>query len=59
MDTKTIKQLTIEGIYMFVGKDWLITIHSSNIDLASSVKHIFEQKNKILMNQVLMLFIIP
>jgi magnesium transporter len=33
---------------MFVGKDWLITIHSSNIDLASSVKHIFEQKNKIL-----------
>jgi magnesium transporter len=46
MRYKTLKQLTIEGIYMFVGKDWLITIHSSNIDLISSVKHIFEQKNK-------------
>ena len=31
---------------MFVGKDWLITIHSSNIDLISSVKRIFEQKNR-------------
>ena len=31
---------------MFVGKDWLITIHSSNIDLVSSIKYIFEQKNK-------------
>jgi len=46
MGYKTLKQLTIEGIYMFLGKDWLITIHSSNIDLVSSVKHIFEQKNK-------------
>ena len=43
---KTLKQLTIEGIYMFVGKDWLITIHSSRIDLVSTIKHIFEQKNK-------------
>jgi len=43
---KTLKQLTIDGIYMFVGKDWLITIHSSNVDLISPIKHIFEQKNK-------------
>jgi len=46
MGYKTLKQLTIEGVYMFLGKDWLITIHSSNINLVSSIKHIFEQKNK-------------
>ena len=43
---KTLKQLIVDGIYMFVGKDWLITIHSSNIDLVSLVKHIFEQQNR-------------
>lgn len=43
---KTLKQLTIEGIYMLVGKDWLITLHSSNVDLISPIKHMFEQKNR-------------
>ena len=43
---KTLKQLMVDGIYMFVGKDWLITIHSSNIDLVNLVKHIFEQQNR-------------
>lgn len=43
---KTLKQLVVNGIYMYVGKDWLITIHCSNIDLVSSIKHIFEKKNK-------------
>jgi len=44
---------------MFVGKDWLITIHSSNIDLVSSVKHIFEQKNKKLKESNIDAFYLP
>ena len=43
---KTLKQLIVDGIYMFVGKDWLISIHYSNIDLVGYIKHIFEQQNR-------------
>ena len=43
---KTLDQLIVDGIYMFVGKDWLITIHSSDINLVGPIKHTFEQKNQ-------------
>ena len=43
---KTLQHLLIDGIYMFTGKGWLITIHSSDIDLVGPIKHLLEKKNK-------------
>lgn len=42
---KTIKQLIIEGIYIYVGQNWIITIHSSEVKIFSTVKDILEKKN--------------
>lgn len=43
---KTFKKLLIEGIYTYLGKDWMITIHSSDVHILSSIKHTMEKKNK-------------
>ena len=42
---KTIKQLLIEGIYIYVGKNWMITLHSSEVKIFSTIKDILEKKN--------------
>jgi magnesium transporter len=38
--------LVTEGIYIFLGRGWLVTIHSSTVDLTSIVKRILEEKNR-------------
>jgi magnesium transporter len=43
---KTLQTLETEAIYMFIGKNWLITIHSSNINLKQITRQIFENGNK-------------
>lgn len=43
---KTQQHLLIDGIYLFTGRDWLITIHSSDIDLVGPIKHLLEKKNR-------------
>jgi magnesium transporter len=43
---KDLHTLITEGIYLFLGKGWLITIHSSDVDLISDVHRLFEEKNK-------------
>lgn len=42
---KDLKTLATEALYIFKGKDWLITIHSSMVDLITNVNALFEQKN--------------
>jgi magnesium transporter len=42
---KTFKNLVTESIYLFHSTEWLITIHSENIDLMTNVQLLFEQKN--------------
>ncbi len=42
---KDLKTLATEALYIFKGKSWLITIHSSIVDLITSVSTVFEQKN--------------
>jgi magnesium transporter len=37
--------LVTESIYLFHSTEWLITIHSENIDLMTNVQLLFEQKN--------------
>lgn len=43
---KTLKKLMVDGIYLYIGKDWLVTLHSSNVDILSPIKHIIEKKNR-------------
>lgn len=42
---KTFENLVTESIYLFHSTEWLITIHSENIDLMTNVQLLFEQKN--------------
>jgi magnesium transporter len=42
---KDLKTLAKEALYIFKGNGWLITIHSSTVDLITSVNTLFEQKN--------------
>lgn len=38
--------LSTEGVYLFHGKGWLVTIHSSKIDLASAARRLLVEKNR-------------
>ena len=50
---KTIKQLLIEGIYIYVGQNWIITLHSSEVKIFSTIKDILEKKNtKLLVSNI-------
>ncbi|MDQ6724385.1 MAG: magnesium transporter CorA family protein [Thermoproteota archaeon] len=42
----TLERLTTKGIYLYSGKNWLITIHSSEVDLLTPIRILFNQKNK-------------
>lgn len=35
-----------EGVYLFCGKNWLITIHPSEVDLEKSIRKLLEHENK-------------
>jgi magnesium transporter len=43
---KDLQTLITDGVYLFLGKGWLVTIHSSDLDLMSNVHRLFEEKNK-------------
>ncbi len=43
---KDLQTLITDGVYLFLGKGWLITIHSSDVDIMSKVRRLFEEKNK-------------
>jgi magnesium transporter len=45
---RNLKNLETHPIYFFVGKGWLITIHSESIDLLSQGRKMFLKNNKIL-----------
>ena len=46
MKYKSIDNLDTEAVYFFLGRGWLITIHSSNVDLMTRVRKMFAEKNK-------------
>jgi magnesium transporter len=48
MKFKDSKTILTEGVYLFIGRRWLITIHSESVDLKSRILALFEQKNKLL-----------
>ncbi len=46
MKNKDPKTLETEGIYFFLGRHWLITLHSPEVNLKELVERLFEVKNK-------------
>jgi magnesium transporter len=46
MKYKSIDNLDTEAVYFFLGRGWLITIHSSNVDFITRVRKMFEERNK-------------
>ena len=46
---KNSQTVVTEGVYLFCGKNWLITIHSAEVDLTKSIRKLLEVENKKLM----------
>ena len=46
MKNKDPKTLETEGIYFFLGRKWLITLHPPEVNLKESVERLFKVKNK-------------
>jgi magnesium transporter len=46
MKNKDPKTLETEGIYLFLGRHWLVTVHSSQVDLKEIVEKLLTVKNK-------------
>jgi len=46
MKNKDPKTLVTEGVYFFLGRHWLITIHSPEVDLKELVERLLKVKNK-------------
>ena len=46
---KAFGALITEPVYLFCGRGWLVTIHSSEVDLLINIHTLFEQKNKKIM----------
>jgi len=45
MKNKDPETLLVEAIYLFLGKNWLITVHSSEVNLMQIAKRVFNIKN--------------
>jgi magnesium transporter len=43
---KNSQTVVTEGVYLFCGKNWLITIHSPEVDLVKSIRKLLEHENK-------------
>jgi magnesium transporter len=43
---KDSQTVVTEGIYLFCGKNWLITIHPAEVDLVQSTRKLLEHENK-------------
>ena len=46
MENKNPETLQVEAIYFFLGRNWLITIHSSEVNLEELVERLFKIKNE-------------
>ena len=46
MKYKESQNVVTDGVYLFCGKNWLITIHPAKVDLVKSTRKLLEQENK-------------
>ena len=50
MKNKDPETLLIEAVYLFLGKNWLVTIHSPEVDLKQIVERLFKIQNETIKN---------
>lgn len=43
---KNSQTVVTEGVYLFCGKNWLITVHSAEVELTKSIRKLLEHENK-------------
>lgn len=43
---KNSQTILTESIYLFCGKNWLVSIHSAEVDLIKNMKKLWEEENK-------------
>jgi magnesium transporter len=53
---KTLQTIETEAIYMFIGKNWLITIHSSQSNLKQKTDQIFENDKEVIESSIDILY---
>ncbi|HEX7256478.1 MAG TPA: magnesium transporter CorA family protein [Nitrososphaeraceae archaeon] len=53
---KTLQTIETEAIYMFIGKNWLITIHSSQSNLKQKIDQIFENDKEVIESSIDILY---
>jgi magnesium transporter len=53
---KTLQTIETEAIYMFNGKNWLITIHSSQSNLKQKIDQIFENDKEVIESSIDILY---
>lgn len=53
---KTLQTLETEAVYLFFGKNWLITVHSSQINLKEKTRQIFENVKMVIESPIDILY---
>ncbi|HET9806678.1 MAG TPA: magnesium transporter CorA family protein [Nitrososphaeraceae archaeon] len=53
---KTLQTIETEAVYLFIGKNWLITIHSSKINLKQMTRQIFENDKEVIESSIDILY---
>jgi magnesium transporter len=53
---KTLQTIETEAVYLFIGKNWLITIHPSKINLKQIIKQIFENDKEVIESSIDILY---
>lgn len=53
---KTLQTIETEAIYMFIGKNWLITVHSSQSNLKQKIDQIFENDKEVIESSIDILY---
>src|SRR5688500_4528638 len=53
---KTLQTIETEAVYMFIGKNWLITIHSSQSNLKQKIDQIFENDKEVIESSIDILY---
>ena len=53
---KTLQSIETEAIFMFIGKNWLITIHSNRTNLKQQIHQIFENDKAVIESSIKILY---
>ena len=53
---KTLQAIETEAVYLFIGKNWLVTIHSNKMNLKRQIHQIFENDKTVIESSIKILY---